>query len=456
MSDMARKMRAEVPRLTFFAVPIIIGYSASMLPGITDSLMLAPLGPVPLAAVGLTGAISTILFATVWGVLTTLGVRVGTAWGAGEARRIPHILRNGLVLGALIGLGAAAVMGLGWLALPLFGQPPEVLAAMPGYWVCMALFMVPFAVQTVFTSAFEAVDRPWLGTGFAFLAVVINVPLNWLLIWGGFGIPPLGLTGAGIASLAAESLALAATWAFWQFAPSMKRLRLRRSLDWTEIGATFREGAPLGFLYAVETGAVAVGTMLIGTFGTVALAANQVVSSVGGLLYMVPLGFAGAVALRVAQENGAGNGTALRPIAWTALALVTGWLAAAVLVLVLGGRVIAAAITADPEVVALAATLFIAIAAMQISDGVQSTMLGALRGMSDTRWPAVVSILAYWSVAIPAGWLLAVPLGMGPVGVWLGFGMGLSLAGLALLLRFRSRTPAQGGKNISQVASGLR
>ncbi len=97
-----RQMRAEVPGLTFLAVPIVIGYSAQMLPGITDSLMLAPLGPVPLAAVGLTGAGSTILFATVWGVLTTLGVRVGTAWGAGEALRIPHILRNGLVLGALV------------------------------------------------------------------------------------------------------------------------------------------------------------------------------------------------------------------------------------------------------------------------------------------------------------------------------------------------------------------
>lgn len=445
MPDMLRKMRAEVPRLTFFAVPIVIGYSASMLLGITDSLMLAPLGPVPLAAVGLTNAVATILFAAVWGVLTTLGVRVGTAWGAGEARRVPHILRNGLLLGALVGAAGTLLMGVVWFLLPLLGQPPEVLAAMPAYWACIALFLIPFAVQTVFSSAFEAVDRPWLGTGFAFVAVIINVPLNWLLIWGGLGIPPLGLLGAGLASLAAETIALLATWAFWAYAPSMKRLRLRRPLDWNEVRSTFREGAPLGFLYAVESGAVAVGTMLIGTFGTVALAANQVVSSVGGLLYMVPLGFAGAVALRVAQENGAGNGAALRPIAWTALAMTTGWLSAVVLVLVFGGRAIAAAITPDPQVVALAATLFIAIAAMQISDGVQSTMLGALRGLSDTRWPAFVSILAYWGIAIPAGWALAIPTGLGPVGIWLGFGLGLSAAGVALVLRFRWRTGGQGG-----------
>lgn len=456
MAGLLHQMRAEVPGLTFLAVPIIIGYSASMLPGITDSLMLAPLGPVPLAAVGLTSAVATILFAAVWGVLTTLGVRVGTAWGAGETRRIPHILRNGLVLGALVGSAAAALMGLMWFALPLLGQPPEVLAAMPAYWACIALFLIPFAVQTVFVSAFEAVDRPWLGTGFAFIAVVINVPLNWLLIWGGLGIPPLGLVGAGIASVAAETIALAAAWAFWARAPSMRRLRLRRSLDWGEVGTTLREGAPLGFLYAVESGAMAMGTFMIGTFGTVALAANQVVSAVGGLLYMVPLGFAGAVALRIAQENGAGNRTALRPIAWAALALSTLWLSLAMLALILGGRLIASAITDDPAVVALAALLFVGIATLQVSDGVQSTMLGALRGLSDTRWPAMVSILAYWVVALPAGWALAHPLGLGPVGIWFGFGIGLSLAGLALFKRFRARTGAGSTGLAAPAAPGLR
>jgi MATE family multidrug resistance protein len=422
------------------AVPIVIGYATQMLPGITDSLMLARLGPVPLAAAGLAGAVSMVIFASVWGILTVMGVRIGSAWGAGEARRIPHILRNGLVLGAMVGVLAAGAMGAVWYALPYFGQPPEVLAAMPGYWACFALYMIPFALQTVFSSAFEAVNRPWLGVGFAFIAVVVNVPLNYWLIWGGLGVPALGLTGAGIASLTAEVLALVATWVFWSRARSMRRLRLRRTLDWGEVRSSFREGAPLGFLYATEAGAMTVGTMIIGTFGTVALAANQVVSSVGGLLYMVPLGIAGAVALRVAQEKGAGNVDGARVTAWTALVLSCSWLSVAVLVLVFGGARIAGAISGDPDVAALAAQLFLAIAAMQLSDGVQSTMLGALRGLSDTAWPAMVSILAYWCVALPLGWVLASPLGFGPVAIWLGFGIGLSIAGVALTARFRWQT----------------
>ena len=180
--------------------------------------------------------------------------------------------------------------------------------------------------------------------------------------------------------------------------------------------------------------------MAIGTFGTIALAANQVVSSVGGLLYMVPLGFAGAVALRVAQESGAGNEEGRSATVWTALVMTTGWLSVAVGVLVFGGEAIAGAISGDPAVVALAAQLFLAIAAMQLSDGVQSTMLGALRGLSDTVWPAMVSIVAYWGVALPLGWVLAYPLGFGPVAIWLGFGIGLSVAGVALTARFRWQT----------------
>ncbi|PZQ96892.1 MAG: MATE family efflux transporter [Cereibacter sphaeroides] len=440
MTTLVAQTRAEALPLVRLAVPIICGYSASMLPGITDSLMLAPLGPVPLAAVGLTYSTSGVIFASVWGLLTVMGVRIGAAWGAGEGRRIPFMLRNGLVLGVVAGLLGALAMAVMWLFLPYLGQPDEVLAALPFYWACIALYMIPFAVLTVFSSAFEAVNRPWLGTAFAFLAVGLNVPLNYWLIWGGLGVPPLGLMGAGIASLTAEVLALAAAWTFWMRARSMRRLRLRRRLSWAEIVSALREGAPLGFLYAAESGAMAVGTLIIGTFGTIALAANQVVSSVGGLLYMVPLGFAGAVALRIAQETGAGNHDRLRPTALAALAISCGWLSIAVLVLMFGGGMIAGAISDDPAVVALATQLFLAIAAMQLSDGVQSTMLGALRGLSDTAWPAMVSIVAYWGVALPLGYFFAWPMGVGPVAIWLGFALGLSIAGVALTLRFRWQT----------------
>ncbi|MFN7695601.1 MAG: MATE family efflux transporter [Burkholderiales bacterium] len=437
-------IRREAPAILALAVPIVAGLGASTLLGVTDSVMLAPLGSLPLAAVGITNAVAIILFAAIYGLLSAMAVRVGAAHGAGQGRQIPALLRNGLVLGAIVGTLGTVAMLAAWPLLPVLGQPPEVLAIMFPYWVSIAVLMLPFSMLMVFKATFEAVDRPWVGTGFAFLAVGVNIPLNYALIWGIGPLPMLGLTGAGIASLAAESLALAAAWVFWKRARSMRRLRLRADLSRTVIASVAREGAPLGLMYVAETGAMAVATLMIGTFGAVALAGNQVAMSVGGLLYMVPLGVAGAVAIRVAQERGAGNHAALRPITWAALALATAWLAASAAVLGLYGHTVAEWITDEAEVATVAAALFFVFAFSQVMDGLQSTMTGALRGLSDTGFPAWLSLLAYWALGLPLGWVLAHPLGMGPAGVWTGFIMALGLAAVLLVWRFlRQTTPAR-------------
>lgn len=433
-------VRREVPAILALAVPIVAGLGASTLLGVTDSVMLAPLGPLPLAAVGITNAVAVILFAAIYGLLSAMSVRVGAAHGAGQGRRIPAILRNGLVLGALVGTFGAVIMLALWPVLPWLGQPVEVLAIMFPYWVAISLMLLPFSILTVFKATFEAVDRPWLGASFAFLAVGINVPLNYALIWGLGPLPALGLTGAGIASLAAEGLALAAAWAFWTRARSMRRLRLRRTISAAEIAAVAQEGAPLGLMYVAETGAMAAATLIIGTFGAVALAGNQVAMSVGGLLYMVPLGLAGAVAIRVAQERGAGNLAALRPVTWAALGLGLLWLVGAALTLGFFGGTIAGWITGDPAVIAVAAAIFLVFACSQVMDGVQSTMTGALRGLSDTGFPAVISLLAYWVLGLPLGWVLAHAGGLGPAGVWAGFVIALGLAALVLVWRFLRQT----------------
>lgn len=443
---------AQVRGILALAVPIVAGLSASMLLGVTDSLMLAPLGPVPLAAVGLTGAVAVIVFAAVYGLLSAVAIRVGHAHGARAGRRIPALIRSGLVLGFGAGLLGTAVMAAVWPLLPLLGQPEEVIAVLGPYWAAMAATMVPFALLTVFKASFEAVGRPWLGAGFALFAVVINVPLNYLLIWGIGPFPMLGLTGAGIATFTAETLAFLVALAFWARARSMRRLRLRRPMSGADVASTAREGAPLGAMYVAETGAMAVTTMLIGTFGTVALAANQIALSVGNVLYMIPLGVAGAVAIRVAQENGAGRPDRLRPVAFAALGIATLWLVASALLLGFGGRAIAAAMVAEPEVITMAATMFLVFALMQVFDGVQSTMLGALRGMSDTAWPAMVSMLAHWGVSLPLAWVLSVTLGLGPAWVWGGWILAQGGAGLALLLRFLARTR---GARLSPTPAGV-
>lgn len=433
-------MLSEVPGIVRLAVPIVVGLVATTLHAVVDAAMLGPLGAIPLAAAGLASAASLIVVSAAWGTLSAVAVRAGHAKGAGQNRRVCAILRNGLALGGLVGVAGAAAMGLFWLALPLIGQPPEVIAAMPAYWAAMSLVLIPFSVSAVFRCTFEAVGRPWLGVAIAAVALGAKVPLNLLLIWGA----GLGLLGAGLATLLAECLALAVAWAYWARSRGLRRLRLRRPLAPREIAACAREGAPLGVLNVAETGAMAVVTLMIGTFGAAALAGNQVALSVGGVFYVLPMAFSAAVAIRVAQEGGAGRADALRPVTLAALGLASACMALVGAVMWWGGEAIAAALVADPAVVLAAAAIFAVFAPMQLADAVQSVMLGSLRGLSDTAFPATVSIVAYWAAGLPLGWLMATAGGLGPPGVWLGFFAALVGSALVLSARFAARTGLRG------------
>ncbi|MCZ8180335.1 MAG: MATE family efflux transporter [Rhizobium sp.] len=434
----------ELKDIARLAVPIVVGLSTGAVITVTDSLMIAPLGHVPLAAVGLAGAVATVMLAAVYGFLSVISVRIGNAFGARQGRRVAAVLRVGLALGAVAGVGAALIMSASLLLMPYFGQPEDVLSEVTAYWHLIAAFLIPYSILTVFKSAFEAIDRPWIGVSFGALACLLNIPLNYCLIYGIGPLPALGLAGAGIASLVAESIALLAAFAYWRWSLSTLRLRARGDRSTVQTGELVREGAPLGVMYVAETAAMAVATMLIGLFGSIALAANQVALSVGALLYMVPLGVAGAVAIRVAQAAGANRLDRVRRMTFAALGMATVWLVGAALLLGLYGAEIAALISSDPAVIDLAAALFFVFALSQVVDGLQSTLVGALRGLSDTAIPSVISILAYWPVAIPLGWALAFPLGMGPQGVWLGFVSALALAAIALLWRFNRLTRLPG------------
>lgn len=410
----------------------MIGLMAATLIGVVDTLMIAPLGTVPLAAAGITTAVLIILISALWGLVTVIGVQIATAEGAEDRVEVSAHVKSGLVLAALAGGMGVALMMLVYLFLGPIGQPREVLAILLPYWTAMALWIVPFTMFFVLKSLFDGVGREWAGVALSYLGVVINVPANYLLIH----VVGLGLLGAGLASILSQTIALLAGLAFWRWSSGMAPFRAPSPVSWARVRTQTREGLPLCLGYAGEGGAYAFVGIMVGWLGATALAAHQVANAVAGLAYVIPLGMAGAVAIRIGQAMGGAHRERLRPILKAGLLIVTAWQCVVALIFVIWGPAIAAALSEDTGVVSLAATLFLVLALMQIADGIQSTSLGALRGLMDNRVPTTITLIAYWPVALPVAYVTGLVLGNGAAGVWMGYTLGIAVAAIALPWRF--------------------
>lgn len=418
------------------AVPVVAGLAGATVLSVIDSLMLGPLGELPLAAASLTQSVLVIFYAGLYGLVGIVGILAGQAHGADNPLVTSNVVRHGLNIGLFGGLAGAFVMAEMLLLLPFTGQPPEVIAILPGYWIVMAAMLVPYTLMMVLKLVFDSIGRPWTGALFTLAPAVFVVPLNWALIYGHLGFKPMGLLGAGFANLIAVGAGFLIMLAFLLFAPSMRPYRNWVATSDAGHDELTSEGYPMASQYLLEASSVAVAGVLIGWLGATALAANQIVFSVGALIYMAPLGLAGAVGIRIAQAFGEGSTHRIRAIGLAGLGVVTLWMLIFTVLMLAFGEALARAFVADENVIAAAASMFVAVGIMQIFDGLQSVGLGALRGLLDNRWPTQVSLVAYWLIALPMSVLIGFYMGYGGAGVWAGFGAGLAVAAVLLVGRF--------------------
>jgi len=432
--------RQELAATLGLAVPIIVGLAAFTLIGVVDTIMISPLGTTPMAGAALTGTALTILYSALYGLVTVIGIEIANRFGARETAAASGLVRNGAVMS--LGMGALAAIGM-LAVFPLLsyaGQPPAVLDEMYPYWATMALSLVPFTALIVFKGMYDAIGRPWIGTAFAFASVIVNVPLNWVLIHGVGAWPGLGLFGAGLASFVSEVVSLALAWAYWRYAASMAQFRQPAPVSFGVMWRQVKDGSPVALAYTGEGSSYAMIGLMVGWFGAGALAANQIVGSISGVLYMLPLGMAAAVGIRIGQVLGEGEVHRVRRIGLGAVGSVVGWTLIVTLSLLWLRVPISNALSQDPEVVALALVMFLTVAIMQVADGVQSTVLGALRGLVDNTVPSLVTLVAYWPVALQLAYFFAFVLELGPAGLWVGYGLGLTVAATTLFFRFLRKT----------------
>ena len=438
-----RPFRDEIQSTLAVAAPLAAANLANMAMGFTDTVMVGHLGGAALAAAGLGGLIYFTAAFVLQGIISAVSPLAAHAIGAGDRAAAGRIAGQALALAAAFSLVLAVAVSLVDRGLVRAGYEPSLAAEIGSFLRAIAWGAPALLGFAALRSLLAALARTRAVMIVLIGCVPANVALNWVLIFGHLGVPPLGVAGAGLASAAVQWLMFAALALYIRGTPSLAGLGVFQgaiSRRWEHMPDLMRLGGPIGGLLALEVGVLVATGVLAGLISTDALGANQIALNVSTIIYMVPTGIAQAATVRCAFERGAGRPDAARRASFVALALAAAFMAAAAAVLWTGPHAIVAVYldvdaAANQRTVAIALQLMAIAAAFQIFDGMQTVAAGALRGYGDTTTPMLLAGLGYWGIGFIGGWWLAFPLGYGAAGLWAGLALGLAMVAIFLTVR---------------------
>jgi MATE family multidrug resistance protein len=425
-------------------LPLVGSHLAQMALHVTDTVMVGWYGVVPLAAVVLGASSFFIVFVVGSGFAKAVMPMVAGALGRGDETQVRRDTRMGIWLS--IGYGVA-VYPIFWWSGPILlalGQDEAVTALARDYMRIVGLGMVPALVVTVLQSYLSALHRTQVVLWVTLAAVVLNIAVNWALIFGNWGFPELGAKGAAVATISTQLLSLIVLVLYAGILPELRRFHLFQRFwrpDWQAMRLVWRLGLPIGLTGLAEGGLFQASALMMGWIGTVELAAHGIALEVAALTFMLHVGMSSAATIRIARFDGQGDRVALRQAARVAvgISLVVAFASICLFLSVPGAIVALFLDLAKPEsasILAYGTALLIVAAVFQLADGMQVMALGLLRGVQDTRVPLGLAAVSYWLIGIPCSYVLAFPLGYGGQGLWLGLVVGLFCAAGSLMWRF--------------------
>ena len=425
-------------------LPLIGSHLAQMALHVTDTVMVGWYGVVALAAVVLGASSFFIVFVVGSGFAKAVMPMVAAALGRDDETQVRRDTRMGIWLSVGYGL---AVYPIFWWSEPILlalGQDPEVSLIAQDYMRIAGLGMVPALVVTVLQSYLSALHRTQVVLWVTLAAVLVNIGVNWALIFGNWGFPEMGAQGAAVATVTVQVLSLVILALYAHLLPELRRFRLFQRFwrpDWHAMAQVWKLGLPIGLTGLAEGGLFQASALMMGWIGTVELAAHGIALEVAALTFMLHVGLSSAATIRVARFDGQGDRVALRQAAKVAVVISLGVAVASVTLFLAAPKPIVALFLdlSKPESAAILAygTVLLGVAALfQLADGMQVMALGLLRGVRDTGVPMWLAAVSYWLIGIPCSYLLASPLGFGGVGLWLGLVVGLVCAAASLMWRF--------------------
>jgi MATE family multidrug resistance protein len=456
----AETVAAELRATLAVALPLAGAQLAQIMMGFTSAAMMGRLGGDALAAGGLGAGLSFTVVLVFQGLLAAVGPLAAHAIGAGEDKRVGAIVGHGLLMAAVLSLAGMTIVAHIPDFLAAIGQAPSLVAA-TGRYLGGIVWGVPAALgYAVLRNYLSAQARTLPVMIVLVVCLALNIACNDVLIFGHFGIPALGVAGAGYANATVQwvQFAMLALFVAGGRGGGHGVFTAMRRPNRRNVAALLRLGLPIAGIFAMEAGVFSTTGIIMGLIGTAALAAHQIATGIDSIAFMVPLAFSQAASVRVARANGAGDTAAARRAGMVALGCGAGFMAAmAVFVLACPLTVIDLYLDrADPAnaaVIPIALRLLVVVAFALVFDGGQAVAAGALRGLRDTAVPLLIAGIGYWVLGFGAALTLAFPLGFGAVGLWAGLAFGLTVVTLLLVARFRYLTaaPATGAAPASLV-----
>lgn len=435
------RIREETRTLSHLALPMMVAQIAQVATGFVDTVMAGRVSTDDLAAVSLGASIFVTVYVTLMGVVSALNPILSHQFGAGETRGIGETARQGLWFGLLLGcLGALLMLAIQpllrqWLSLPDTVEDKVVL------YIDGAAFGMPAAMMHRALHAFaSSLNRPRPIMVVSLIALLLNIPLNYMLIHGLFGLPQLGGAGCGWATGVVMWFNAITLFVYLARNRALAGYGLTQQFSWPQwsrFPAILRLGLPIGLSFFVEVSLFSFIALLIAQLGTLVVASHQAVLNFSSLIYMIPQSIATALTIRVGQSIGSSDYQQARLISGLGIALSIAAALLTMLLVLLFRHQIIAMYSQDPAVVALGSTLMLFAAFYQLTDAMQTVASGALRGYKITTLPMVIHIVSFWGLGLGLGmvlgltdWLLP---RLGVHGFWAALVVSLSVAGLTLV-----------------------
>jgi MATE family, multidrug efflux pump len=435
-------LRQEFRPMLALALPVVLAELGWMTMGLVDTLMVGRLSAEAIGAVGIGSSVfmGVVIFAM--GLMLGLDTLVSQAFGAERLEECHRWLIHGTVLAIVLSIPFTA--GLWWIAdsLDAWGMDPHVLELARPYLDVLTWSVLPLLLYSAFRRYLQGmgIARPVMVA--LATANITNAVFNWVLIFGKFGAPPLGVSGSAWATVGsrimmAGYLLLVIIYRERRRRPGLFETPLRLEVDWMR--RLIALGAPAAGQLTLEVGVFAAATALAGRLAPTALAGHQIAINIAAFTFMVPLGVSAAGAVRVGHAVGRRDPDGAARAGWTALALGVGFMSCAAAAFLLFPRAFIGAFTVDANVIAVGAGLLMIAAVFQIFDGLQGVATGVLRGLGDTRTPMLWNLAGHWFIGLPLGYTLCFAAGVGVKGLWWGLSAGLIICGVALLVVWSKR-----------------